>query len=431
MGLLQKLFGGNSGPVRTTPELLRGMIEKDFKLREKELENFVAKKMAEIKHLNGKSVKLLVDIQKKEIGEERGGARFNKAAVTAKKQVERQLMQLLEKLGPKERGKTLSDARAYSGEGFALMINEINAFRKNIVYTSVFIKEEMKELGNILQEMLDSFHEMNQKFGECKSVFEFEKFCAMVEKIGEERKIIKEKEEEKKALKKKMEEQNEALKNQETRIEVSLNSQGMRELKVIEGEKNELLAKKQDLRSEVSSLINSIDRPLQRFKSLVGSGRWRIPKEEEEIMDAFIVNPLLAMKKDPKAEKFKKVLKEIKKAIEGGEIVLKDKEKEKRLAALEELLAFDFFENVFWKINEAQKRQIEIEKEIEKNPAQKAVENEKERLKEIEKEINGIRERISGIEKEIEKTNQGISQQLKALEEFGSTAMKRQVILVE
>jgi hypothetical protein len=431
MGLLQKLFGGNDGPVRATPELLRGMIEKDFKLREKELEDFVAKKMAEIKHLNSKSVKLLVDIQKKEIEEERGGARFNKAAVTAKKQVERQLMQLLEKLDPKERGKTLSDARAYSGEGFALMINEINAFRKNIVYTSVFIKEEMKELGNILQEMLDSFHEMNQKFGEYKSVFEFEKFCMMVEKIGEERKIIREKEEERKALKKKMEEQNEALKNQETRIEVSLNSQGMRGLKAIEEEKNELLAKKQDLRSEVSSLINSIDRPLQRFKSLVSSGRWRIPKEEEEIMDAFIVNPLLALKKDPKAEKFKKVLKEIKKAIEEGEIVLKDKEKEKRLAALEELLAFDFFENVFWKINEAQKRQIEIEKEIEKNPAQKVVENEKERLKEIEKEINGIRERISGIEKEIEKTNQGIAQQLKALEEFGSTAMKRQVILVE
>lgn len=431
MGFFDRLFGGKKGPIRTTPELLKGMIEKDFKLRESELEALVGKKMAEIKHLNSKAQKLLEDIEKKEIEAEKGGARFNKAATTAKKHVERQLGQLLEKLDPKERGKTLSDARAYSGEGFALMINEINGFRKNIVYTSVFIKEEMKELGRILQEMIDAFHEMNQKFGEYGSVFEFEKFCTTIERIRGERESIEEREKEKQGLLKKIEEANEALKSQEARIGVASNAPEMKRFKQLEGEKNGLLAKKQELRSEISSLINSVDRPLQRFRSLVASGRWRIPKEEREILEAFIVNPLLAIRKDPKGEKLKKVLKEVRKAVEEDQIVLKEKEKEKRLAALEELLAFDFFENVFWKINDAQKRQVEIEKEIEKNVGQKALQNEREKAKEIEKELANLKERVLGIDKEREKTAQSIAAKLKVLEEFGSAALKTEVILEE
>jgi hypothetical protein len=341
------------------------------------------------------------------------------------------LGQLLEKHDPRDRGKTLSDAGAYSGEGFALMINEINSFRKNIVYTSVFIKEEMKELGSILQEMIDAFHEMNQKFGEYKNVFEFEKFCVTVEKIGREKEFLEGKEKEKLEILKKIEDANESLKNQETRVEVASAAPEMKKLKLLEGEKNELLSKKQNLRSEVSSLINSIDRPLQRFRSLVSSGRWRIPGDEEEILEAFMVNPLLALKKDPKGEKLKNVLKEVKKAIKEDQIVLKEKEKEKRLAALEELLAFDFFENVFWKINETQKRQIEIEKELEKNPGQKALQNEQEKVKEVQREITNLKERVSGIEREKEKISQSISAQLRALEEFGAAALKTEVTIEE
>ncbi len=73
----------------------------------------------------------------------------------------------------------------------------------------------------------------------------------------------------------------------------------------------------------------------------------------------------------------------------------------------------------------------EIEKELEKNPAQTKLLGEKEKVAEIQKEINNLRERVSGIDAEIEKIRGGISVQLKALEEFGSAALKSEVVLSE
>jgi hypothetical protein len=432
MGILGKLFGKGKpkGPVKTSVELLPSLLKNKFEVREKGLEQYNAKKIAEIKHLHKKATMLLADIQKKEI-EEAKNARFNKAALTAKKQVEKQLSQLLKKLSPEGRGQTLDDARAYSGEGYALMITEINSFRKSIVYTSAFLKEEMGELGNVLQEMINAFNEMNSKYREAAGIFGFEKVKERAGKILEDRKKIK-------ALEKRMaenageaEKKKALLAKQLKEAEEFKKSAGMNRVAGLEEERARLLERKQELRLEVSSLMSSVDRPLQRFHSLVDSGRWVLRNEQREILDLVLKNPLIALKKDPKAEKFKSVLEEVKKAILEGKVELKEKEREKRLNALDELLVFDFFENVFWKLNEIQKGQDRIEKELAESAARKELAAKEGAAKATEKAIEELGELDKRAEKEIKSIQEGIEREKAFLKKFAEKALEREVSIEE
>lgn len=429
MGILSKLFRKkDDSPIEITVDVLPSMLKNKFELQEKELEQYNANKIAEIKHLHRKALLLLEDIQKKEIQEAKN-ARFNKAAVTAKTQVENQLNSLLKKLNPDGRCLTLSDARAYSGEGYALMITEINNFRKSIVYTSAFLKEEMSELGKILQEMINSFNEMNNKYKEAFVLFEFEKAQHAITKISEEKAKIKLLQKDIDENKKLGEEKTKLLETKISEIETFKKSPGMEKLSDIERERAVLMEKKQDLKFEVASLIGSVDRPLQRFKALSDSGRWLLRIEQKESLELVLTNPLIALKKDPKAEIFKSVLSEVKKAIEEGKVELKEKEREKRLGALEELLTFDFFENVFWKLNELQKEQDRLNKEIKDNPAQEELNKKTEDLKETKKEIIHIEERSVDLTHEISEITKHIEIEMAYLTGFAQKALERKVII--
>ena len=205
----------------------------------------------------------------------------------------------------------------------------------------------------------------------------------------------------------------------------------MQAVKSLEEEMVNLMNQKQDLKTEISGLILSIDRPMNRFKQLVDSGRWKLPAEEKEILNQFIVNPILALKKDPKAELFKKVLLEIRKAIEEGAVELKDKEKEKRLAAIQELINFDFFGKVFWKMNELQKKQIDLNKELEKNVAKKDIEKDHGKIKETDNELGEIKSQIEEVTNEQDSVKKEIEKDLIMVKEFAGNVLGKTVIFEE
>jgi hypothetical protein len=432
MGLLGKIFGNKKpkGPIKTNIDLLPSLLNDKFEKEEKELEQYNAKKLSEIKHTHRKALMLLADIQKKEIQEAKN-ARFNKAAMTAKQQVEKQLEQLLKKLNPDGRGQTLEDGRAYAGEGYALMITEINTFRKSIVYTSAFLKEEMSELGKVLQELINTFNDMNNTYKKSSDLFEFEKVKKSVKTIQEQKKEIIELKLKKENNLKLIEEKKSLLLEQKKDIENFKQGEGMEKLNELEKEKRKILENKQELKLEVASLIASVDRPLQRFKSLSDSGRWVLRNEDREILDLVMTNPLIALKKDPKAERFKSILGEVKKAIIDGKVELKEKEMEKRLNALDELLVFDFFENVFWKLNDIQKRQDQINKELSENVALKELNVKEDIAKETEKEIHAIEDDNFRIDKEIISINEKITKEINSLKMFATKALEREVTIEE
>jgi hypothetical protein len=413
--------------IRTNVAQIPMLIEKNFLLKKHELEDLSAKNMAQVKYLQGKAKNLLNTISTKEL-EGKENERMNKAGLTSKRQLETQMKRVLEKIDPTERGTTINDARHYYGESYAILVNEVMAFRKNIVYTSFYLKDEMKSFGEVLQELLNLYNEMNVAFSKEKDFFEYEK---IKEKIGSSIKkkkeidlIIKEKSENEEKIANKEKE----LESQGEKMLSKRAGKEMVELKKLEEELTKLTTEKQDLKTEISALLINIDRPLARFKQLVDSGRWKVGKEEKEMLDLFITNPILALKKDPRAEIFKRVLGEIIKAVEEGAVELKDKEKEKRLSALQEIINFDFFGKVFWKMNELQKRQIELNKELEKSAIKKDIEKEEKKSNELERELIELKEKRDLFDKRIATQKEESEKELNEVKAFAEKVLGKTII---
>ena len=426
----KNLFKKEPVIIKTTIENLPLLIEKGFASRKEEIEDYSAKKVSEIKYLHSKAKSIIKSVNQTPL-DEKSNDRLNRAVETSKKQLIVQLEKLLDKIDPSKIENKINSYREYAGKSEALLVIEINAFRKNIAYTSFYHKEEMKELGETLQGLLNNLHEMNQKFVNEKDLFEFENFK---EKIGlalKKKKELINSKNEIDLLNEKIIQIEEAIKKQEEKINLKMNNRAMLEAKNAEEELVKLASTKQDLKLEISALLLNIDRPLQRYKQIVDSGRKKVPTEEKEMLDLFITNPILALKKDPKAEIFKKILKDMKNLIESGEIELKDKEKEKRLEALEEISKFDFFGKVFWKMNELQKKQIDLNNIISNNAAKADLEKEILKQKDLQKEIFNLKEKIQNEEKQKQVIQRNISNEIDLARNFAQNALKQTIILEE
>jgi len=391
-----------------------------------ELEN--GKKMAEIRFLHSKILALIKDIKAKEL-ESKENERFNRVAFTAKSQIEIHLLRTLEKIDPKERGRTLNDSKAYCNETLVILINEINHFKKSIVYTSVYLKDEMRQLGETIQNLVNNLQELRNFFEEKKEFFEHEKIIEKVKKIKNQKTELAILEKKLVEVNKKLtEEEKEKIIN-ENKLDLFLNGKESQKLKTLEEEKLSLLNEKQSLKTELSSLLSTIDKPMQRFKQLCESNRWRIQKEEKDILDAFLTNPILALRSDPKGETLKSVLQEIVKAIESNKIEFKDKEKEKKLGALNEILAFDFFEKMFWKMNEIQKKQTQLDKEISSTGVFEQKQKLEKKIEENERKINEIKEENENEKKIIENIKKNISSETDYVSIFVSKLFKKTILI--
>jgi len=428
--IVGKFFKKEEKILKTSVEDIPMLIEKDFLLKKEELEEFGAKKISEVKYLHSRSNEILKDLSQKEL-ESKTNERFNKAALTSKKQLENQLKKLLEKIDPSVAGKNLEQMRHYSGESYSLLVEEINFFRKNIVYTSVYLKDEMKDLGEALQEMLNIFNEMNQTFQKSKELFEFEKVKETVGLIIKKKKEIIASEKKLNELIEEINLKNKKITEQESKVSEKRSGKEMGAVAELEAQMNLLMNEKQDLKTEISALLINVDRPMQRFKQLVDSKRWRVSEEEREMLDEFLINPILALKKDPKAEVFKRVLVQISKAIEEGAVELKDKEKEKRLSALQEIINFDFFGKVFWKMNEIQKKQNDLNKELEKSAAKESLSKEETKLKEMRVELSELNERAENLKRSKSFLVKDIEKEIVLVKEFASTCLKKTIIFEE
>jgi hypothetical protein len=174
-----------------------------------------------------------------------------------------------------------------------------------------------------------------------------------------------------------------------------------------------------------------VDRPLQRFNQLVESGRWVLPSKEKEILGLFLTNPVLALKSDPKAELFKKVLAEVIKAIEDNSVELKEKEKEKRLEALQEIINFDFFGKVFWRMNELQRKQDELNKEISKSDAKKELEKMITEIGAGEKEILGEKELLLESDRKLGAAQIELEREIAVVKNFAEKSLNKLIVLEE
>jgi len=429
MSFLDKIFKKADNPViNTNIDLLPSILESKLTSKRKELEMISAKNMSEIKYLYEKSKVLLVDIKEKNL-EDKPNERLNKAAVTAKTQMENQLEKILDKINPLNIGTDLENIYGYSRESYVFLFNEINSYRKSIVYISIYLKDEMKNLGSNLQELLNKFQEMNDLFSKEQNVFFFEKTKKNIEQIKENNIEIEKKENEIKNI------ENET-KNIENEIKTIVQdlvklkeSEESKKIDLLNEQKSKFFNEKQSLKVELSSMISTVDKPLQRFASLVDSGRWKINKEDKELLDCFIINPILALKKDVNGKQIKSILEEVKKAIEDEKIELKEKEREKRMDALVELINFDFFGRIFWKVNEIQKEVNEIDAIINKSKVLKDIEKKENSILDLKQKVESKNSEIKTILSQINSLKQKNDENIEKISEFAQKALGKKIVL--
>ncbi|PJA18448.1 MAG: hypothetical protein COX63_02205, partial [Candidatus Diapherotrites archaeon CG_4_10_14_0_2_um_filter_31_5] len=129
-------------------------------------------------------------------------------------------------------------------------------------------------------------------------------------------------------------------------------------------QKSGLMEKKQQTKTKLAELFYPVEKLLRSFRKLVEAKHFILTQEEKNLLNSYLSNPFLALKKDNNAETLKKIFNYIKELIKEGKISLKEKEKEKKINALNSLIEFDFFGNFFWELNETDKNLAEIEARI-------------------------------------------------------------------
>lgn len=169
----------------------------------------------------------------------------------------------------------------------------------------------------------------------------------------------------------------------------------------LQEKKRSLSSRKSELNAELLGFFSPIDKPLKRFSALVSAKKAFLKNTEQEaILSAMLNDAVLAVKKDPNGETIKEILLECKKAIESNALTLKEKEKQKKIDALNRLLATNFFDSFFWKLNETEASANEIEKKLSQSTLHKTISDEKQRLSALEKQLEQAK--IERLQKEHE-----------------------------
>ncbi len=366
MGIFENIFGKKE-PEQIELELgkAREFLEKEASVRKKILLEETAKIFSEIRHLLKETKSMLEDLGVAESSGKSG--RLDRIVSTAKTNALKQLFPLLKKLNPPNT-ENPEELRTYCFESIQAM-HQAGHFGKNVAYAGISFKKEMKSIGENLKQVNTSFHKLKDLFDKNSAVFAEEKLNELLASIEAKEKVSVKASESIVLLEKSLGE----LALKKTRFESELkeltHGPEFKEIASLNERKAELLRDKQHIRTDLLDIFAKIEKPLHRLGKSVNAGKILLPEKQASFLNKLLLNPVKALKLDPKAETLKSVLLETKSAIDSGLIELKPKEKEKKLAVISELLSFDFFSESFWKLNKIDSEILAIEKQLSSSSA--------------------------------------------------------------
>lgn len=367
MAFLDALFGKKKPEkIELLLEEISGFVEKNTASKKNDIEKAVASKFSEIRHVLGETEKEISVLKAGQV--ESSNARLKKIVGTSKQQAISKLSSLLQKIQPPNT-LDIDSAKKYSVEAKTILTREIWKSGKSIAYTGISLKESIKQLGVNFKELETRLSELDSLLKNADVIFSGQKAIEQASLIEEKKKLIE-------SLKNEILQNGAGLAGEkhdridlEKELDKVKHSDEFNNLKSLESDKAELIRKKQGKKTELVSLLASIDKPLKRFSKAVSGGRIILPSQLRDSLLQLEENPLMLLKKDPKGEIVKVLLLELKQAILSGSIELKEKEREKRLLAIDELLAFNFFSKVFWEFNEIDSQLQALEKKIKESGA--------------------------------------------------------------
>jgi len=366
MGFFKKLFGEKK-PEKVEVEIANALefLEGDISPKRKLLLDESGKKIAEIKHLLLETRASLKALEKAELLAK--SARLDKIVGTAKANALRQIGSLLEKLSPPNTS-DLKAIKTYCADSI-LVLQHSGHFGKNVAYAGISFKNEMKELGLLLKSISKGFNSLQNLLDENKAVFLLPVVREKLLDLKAIEKSVASLEQEIAALEKGLEK----IALQKSRLKTGLQrlreSSEFKSIASLNEKKAEFLRQKQHAKTELLDMFAKVEKPLHRLDKAAKARKHFLPGKQAEFLHALLLNPFRALKLDPKAETLKQVLVEARKAIESGTVELKEREREKKLAVLQEMLSFDFFSEIFWRFNNLDAQLLSIEKSLKEMPA--------------------------------------------------------------
>lgn len=374
-GLIEKilnLFGFGRKPVErksvSLQEIRQEMLEKSRADSEGFNKNAFSK-FSEIKYLLSEMRKSLSELSSKQLTEnQEKNKRLKKIIETSRQNLLNRMDSLAAKLEPPS-AQEPEAVRQYCLKAGTQMQAEIASFGKSIAYTGIYLRDSVKTLGQTTKELQQVLLDLQQSASSAQT-----RADTILAQINEMERML----EEKKDLLRKtlsLQQNLRAIESEKNSLAEKISSfkeseEFSRAFSLKEKQKN-IFQQKSELKNKAFEIFSKVEKPLKRLLKLAESGQFAMGKEQKRILSSYMKDPLNALKQDPKADYLKELLRTAKKLVEENTITFKEKEKGKKLEAIKELLAFDFFENFFWKLNSLELELQKIEREMSDSNAQK------------------------------------------------------------
>ncbi len=439
MGIFGKIFGKKAAeksgqqegkPVEVGLQDLEEWIEQKTSSQRNEFDRKIMSKFAEIKGTMQEIKKQLDELSEKEISTEEGNRRLRKIVDTSKQGMLRSMQSLLERLKPPQTSdyKALSD---YCNNSSALLQAEISAFGKNIAYTGILLQAEVKKIGELINALAQQFSEIRAIFGESGVMYitqirhktmeievEISAKNALQEalpKIGQEIALLESGKED--AIK-----SANALKVSDDYAEL----QGLQEGRA------KLLSQKQASKEKILQALAPLEKPLRKLQNLVSNRQFALAnRQEENALNQYLVNPLLAIAEDAEAKVLKALLGALQQSIDSGLIDFKDeKEKEKKCAAISELLQSASMRQEFSEYLRLNEQIANAEKELQESSIARRISDAEANARQIERNIQEMNAALAREQNMLQKKEQEIFNSLQQLSEIASKAANANIKVV-
>ena len=424
MGFLAKLFGKRES-IAVELNKAREFVKKE-RAKTNVLERAVPEIFAEIKHSIKEIRTLLDEVEKLPIESE--NERFEKAVETSRKQAVKRLRGLLQKIEPPFDASAQQIAD-YCYESKLSLQKEIFASGKSIAYTSALLGEHMRAIGKNFKSIDESLEKLRRVINANPIVF-----STMIEKLLSE---IEKKKAALVKLEEKLSELEGLLKSAEkkkTKAEEKLDklksSKQARMLEELRRKENELAEKRALLRDRFYSTLADVRKALQRLKNANDRGVYLLKERELQTIALLFEEPLSLIKIDPKGERIKVLLNELRNAIEQKAVTLKERDMVKTQNAILKLAQKDFFNEFFWPLNELEAEMLKIQKELRKNTIVKAIQQAEQELKRSERELSEVKKEISEGKQKKSKLKEELAVLIKNLQEVLSSTLKKNIEIV-
>ena len=434
MGLFEWLFGWffKSKKTARKTEVLEAektlsYVEEACAVDSKSLEKEIFSRLSEVKHLLKTLDSAIDEARRKNVSLDEGNFGLRRIVVTSRDGLLNRFSQLSKKLEP-PKTTTVYEIYQYAVASKKIVREEVIQSRKNIAYSKALLAEEIKAIGQSLEEVDWVFSSMQESFEKNRvaDLAEFRKNFSGLESAIKEQETIEEEYKKSLALV-----NDTALKTKRLSIDIDelMNSSFAHELSGLEARKKVLFDEKGALRQKFLAVLEKVDKPLTRFLKIASSSDGVVPHEERDLANTYFQNVLVASKRDPKGEQLKKILSRVLAMVEDGTISMKEKEKEKRVQALREVMEYDFFSEVFWKLNSLESEIMAIERKISEFPLNKKISEAEHELASAKRELSAAQETVNSLGFRKKQKEEGILSAKRAAEMLAGKITEKQVVI--